>query len=189
MRDLEIRGAGSILGHRAERSHRRGRVRSLLPAPETGRRATERRKAPATARGRGAAGFRRHQRRRISRRRPGKARARIHSRRLHQRRRAPDPGLPQSGRNHDQPSNCNGSGASGATASENGPPAVDNLLLLSEIKLSAARARVSRVEVREGKLMLSRRGDFILVGGKFPRLTSGRIDLNLPEVWQWLKQL
>jgi transcription-repair coupling factor (superfamily II helicase) len=69
------------------------------------------------------------------------------------------------------------------------PGPVDNLLLLSEIKLSAARARVSRVEVREGKLMLSRRGDFILVGGKFPRLTFGRIDLNLPEVWQWLKQL
>ena len=69
------------------------------------------------------------------------------------------------------------------------PAAVDNLLLLSEIKLSAARARVSRVEVRESKLMLTRRGDFILVGGKFPRVTSGRIDLNLPEVWQWLKQL
>jgi transcription-repair coupling factor (superfamily II helicase) len=69
------------------------------------------------------------------------------------------------------------------------PGPVDNLLLLSEIRLTAARARVSRVEVREDKLMLSRRGDFILVGGKFPRLTSGRIDLNLPEVWQWLKQL
>jgi transcription-repair coupling factor (superfamily II helicase) len=69
------------------------------------------------------------------------------------------------------------------------PGPVDNLLLLNEIRVSAARARVSRVEVREDKLMLSRRGDFILVGGKFPRLTSGKIDLNLPEVWQWLKQL
>ena len=69
------------------------------------------------------------------------------------------------------------------------PPAVDNLLLLGEIKLSAARARVSRVEVRESKLMLSRRGDFILVGGKFPRLTSSRIDLNLSEIWQLIKQL
>jgi transcription-repair coupling factor (superfamily II helicase) len=69
------------------------------------------------------------------------------------------------------------------------PPAVDNLLLLGEIKLAAARARVARVEVREGKLMLTRRGDFILVGDKFPRLTSGRIDLNLPEILQWLRQL
>jgi transcription-repair coupling factor (superfamily II helicase) len=69
------------------------------------------------------------------------------------------------------------------------PGAVDNLFLLSEVKIAAARARVSRVEVREEKLMLTRRGDFILVGGKFPRLISVRIDLNLPEVLQWLKQL
>ncbi|MEO6870648.1 MAG: transcription-repair coupling factor [Chthoniobacterales bacterium] len=69
------------------------------------------------------------------------------------------------------------------------PPAVDNLVLLSEIKLSAARARINRVEVRDSKLMLSRRGDFILVGGKFPRLTSRSIDLQLTEIWQLLKQL
>ncbi|HAF03895.1 MAG TPA: transcription-repair coupling factor, partial [Spartobacteria bacterium] len=52
------------------------------------------------------------------------------------------------------------------------PPAVDNLFLLTEIKLAAAEAGISRVEVREGKLMLTRRGDFILVGGKFPRLVA-----------------
>ncbi len=69
------------------------------------------------------------------------------------------------------------------------PPAVDNLLLLTDIKLSAARARLSRVEVRDGKLMLSRRGDFILVGGKFPRLTSSSINLHLTEIWQLIKQL
>ena len=48
------------------------------------------------------------------------------------------------------------------------PTAVDNLLVLTEIKLAAARAGVTRVEVREGKLMLTRRGDFILVGGQIP---------------------
>ena len=69
------------------------------------------------------------------------------------------------------------------------PAAVDNLLLLSEIKLAATKASVSRVEVRDGKLMLSRHGDFILVGGKFPRLTSDRIDLNLSEVVELIKQL
>ena len=69
------------------------------------------------------------------------------------------------------------------------PPAIDNLLVLTEIKLSAARAGVSRVEVREGKLMLTRRGDFILVGGKFPRLSSGRIDQHLGEVLALIKSL
>jgi transcription-repair coupling factor (superfamily II helicase) len=52
------------------------------------------------------------------------------------------------------------------------PPAVDNLFLLSEIKLAGAKAGISRVEVRERKLMLSRRGEFVLVGGKFPRLVA-----------------
>ena len=69
------------------------------------------------------------------------------------------------------------------------PPAVDNLLLLTEIKLAAAKARVTRVEVREGKLMLTRRGDFILVEGKFPRIGTDRIDRQLVEVLQLIKKI
>jgi len=52
------------------------------------------------------------------------------------------------------------------------PEAVDNLFLLAEIKLAAAKAGISRVEVRERKLMLTRQGEFILVDGKFPRLVA-----------------
>jgi transcription-repair coupling factor (superfamily II helicase) len=52
------------------------------------------------------------------------------------------------------------------------PEAVDNLFLLAEIKLAAAKAGITRVEVRERKLMLTRRGEFILVDGKFPRLVA-----------------
>ena len=52
------------------------------------------------------------------------------------------------------------------------PEAVDNLFLLAEIKLAAAKAGISRVEVRERKLMLTQRGEFILVDGKFPRLVA-----------------
>jgi transcription-repair coupling factor (superfamily II helicase) len=52
------------------------------------------------------------------------------------------------------------------------PPAVDNLFLLAEIKLVAAEAGITRVEVKERKLMLTRRGEFILVDGKFPRLVA-----------------
>jgi transcription-repair coupling factor (superfamily II helicase) len=68
------------------------------------------------------------------------------------------------------------------------PAAVDNLFLLAEIKLAAARTDVTRVEVREGKLMLSRRGDFILVGGKFPRLVADRIEA-LGEVLELTRKL
>jgi len=52
------------------------------------------------------------------------------------------------------------------------PPAVDNLFLLADIKLAAAKAGISRVEVRDRKLMLTQRGEFLLVDGKFPRLVA-----------------
>ena len=69
------------------------------------------------------------------------------------------------------------------------PGAVDNLVLLTEIKLSAARAGLTRVEVREAKLMLTRRGDFILVGGKFPRISTDRIERQLGEVLDLIRKL
>ena len=69
------------------------------------------------------------------------------------------------------------------------PPAVDNLFALVEIKLAAAESGVSRVEVRERKVMLTRHGDFILVAGKFPRLVGSKIDQHLPEVVELIKKL
>jgi transcription-repair coupling factor (superfamily II helicase) len=69
------------------------------------------------------------------------------------------------------------------------PSAVDNLFLVTKIKLAAARSGVSRVEVRERKLMLTRRGDFILVAGKFPRLVAPEIEQRLGEVLELIKKL
>jgi transcription-repair coupling factor (superfamily II helicase) len=69
------------------------------------------------------------------------------------------------------------------------PPAVDNLLVLTEIKLAAAKAGVTRVEVREGKLMLTRRGDFMLVGGKFPRISTDEIGRQLAGALELIKKI
>jgi transcription-repair coupling factor (superfamily II helicase) len=69
------------------------------------------------------------------------------------------------------------------------PVAVDNLFLLTEIKLAAAKSSVSRVEVRERKLMLTRREDFILVAGKFPRLVAAGIEQYLGEILELIKKL
>jgi transcription-repair coupling factor (superfamily II helicase) len=69
------------------------------------------------------------------------------------------------------------------------PAAVDNLLTLSEIKLAAARAGITRVEVRDDKLMLTRRGDFILVGGKFPRISTNGIERRLVEVLELIRKI
>jgi transcription-repair coupling factor (superfamily II helicase) len=69
------------------------------------------------------------------------------------------------------------------------PPAVDNLFGLIEIKLAAAKSGVNRVEVRDRKLMLTRRGDFILVAGKFPRLVGTQIEEHLVEILELIKKL
>jgi transcription-repair coupling factor (superfamily II helicase) len=69
------------------------------------------------------------------------------------------------------------------------PRPVENLFLLSEIKLAAARAQVTRVEVRDGKIMLTRRGDFILESGKFPRLVGDRVEDYLQQILVLIKKL
>jgi len=67
--------------------------------------------------------------------------------------------------------------------------AVDNLFLLTEIKLAAANSGLSRVEVRERKLILTRHEDFILVAGKFPRLVAAGIEQYLGEILELIKKL
>ena len=69
------------------------------------------------------------------------------------------------------------------------PPAVENFFALVEIKLVAAESGVNRVEVREHKVMLTRHGDFILVAGKFPRLIGSKIDQHLPAIVEMIKKL
>ena len=69
------------------------------------------------------------------------------------------------------------------------PTAVDNLFLLSKIKLAAAEAGITRVEVKEAKVMLTRRGDFILVGGKFPRLVANSVKSYLGELLELLRKV
>jgi transcription-repair coupling factor (superfamily II helicase) len=66
------------------------------------------------------------------------------------------------------------------------PPAVENLFLLAEIKLGAAKAGITRVEIKERKLMLTRRGEFVLVNGKFPRLVA--LAPHLAEVLELIKK-
>jgi transcription-repair coupling factor (superfamily II helicase) len=61
------------------------------------------------------------------------------------------------------------------------PDAVENLLVCAAMKLSAAAKGISTVEIKEGKLMLTRKGGYVLVGGKFPRLTAPDPPLLLRE--------
>ena len=62
------------------------------------------------------------------------------------------------------------------------PPAVELLLQVAELKFLAGEKAVTVIEVKEDKLMLTRHGDFITLGGKFPRLTKKQAGARLKEI-------
>jgi transcription-repair coupling factor (superfamily II helicase) len=62
------------------------------------------------------------------------------------------------------------------------PPPVELLLLVAELKILASEKSVTAIEVKDDKLMLTRHGDFITLGGKFPRLTRKDAKARLKEI-------
>ena len=62
------------------------------------------------------------------------------------------------------------------------PPAVELLLQVAELKILASEHAVTIIEVKDDKLMLTRHGDFITLGGKFPRLTKKDAKARLKEI-------
>jgi transcription-repair coupling factor (superfamily II helicase) len=62
------------------------------------------------------------------------------------------------------------------------PAAVELLLQVAELKILASEKAVTIIEVKEDKLMLTRHGDFITLGGKFPRLTRKEAKARLKEI-------
>lgn len=69
------------------------------------------------------------------------------------------------------------------------PPAVSNLLLCASIRLAATSARVSSVEIKDHKLMLKLDDNYVLIQGKFPRLKEEDGVGQLREALQWLRSL
>ena len=62
------------------------------------------------------------------------------------------------------------------------PPPVELLLQVAELKILASEKAVTVIEVREDKLMLTRHDDFLTLGGKFPRLTKKQAGARLKEI-------
>jgi transcription-repair coupling factor (superfamily II helicase) len=69
------------------------------------------------------------------------------------------------------------------------PAAIRNLFTLNEIKLAAARTKVVAIEVKDSKVMLTRGGDYLLIGDRFPRLTSSEAENNLENLLSLLSRL
>jgi transcription-repair coupling factor (superfamily II helicase) len=62
------------------------------------------------------------------------------------------------------------------------PPPVELLLQVAELRILASDKSVTAIEVSDDKLMLTRHGDFITLGGKFPRLTKKDAKARLKEI-------
>jgi transcription-repair coupling factor (superfamily II helicase) len=69
------------------------------------------------------------------------------------------------------------------------PAALEFLLLVAELKQIAGERGVSTIEVKEDRLMLMRQGDYLTVGGKFPRLTKSDARGKLREIRRLLLAL
>jgi transcription-repair coupling factor (superfamily II helicase) len=69
------------------------------------------------------------------------------------------------------------------------PPPVELLLAVAELKILASERNITSVEVKEDKVMLTRNRDFITLGGKFPRLTKKNAEGRLKEIKKLLLAL
>jgi transcription-repair coupling factor (superfamily II helicase) len=69
------------------------------------------------------------------------------------------------------------------------PAAVRNLVTLNEIKLAAVHKKVTSIEVKDEKVMLIRGGDYLLIGDRFPRLTSPDPENKLANLLSLLERL
>jgi transcription-repair coupling factor (superfamily II helicase) len=62
------------------------------------------------------------------------------------------------------------------------PPPMELLLAVGELKVLASEKNVTSIEVEEDKLKVTRNHDFITLGGKFPRLTKKDAKARLKEI-------
>ena len=62
-------------------------------------------------------------------------------------------------------------------------------VLAFRLALLAAERGISLIEVQDGKVMLTRQGDFVMVGNKFPRLARTEPPARLKEIRKLLLAL
>lgn len=69
------------------------------------------------------------------------------------------------------------------------PNEVMYLLILQKIKIIASQRNISMVEISGQKLMLTRNNDYILINRRFPRLQKKKPEDKLTETWNLLSSM
>ena len=69
------------------------------------------------------------------------------------------------------------------------PASVELLLDLANLKVLASERGISLIETNGEKLMLTRNNDYVMIDGKFPRLMRSEPKARLKEIKGWLRKL
>jgi transcription-repair coupling factor (superfamily II helicase) len=67
------------------------------------------------------------------------------------------------------------------------PDSVELLLLYNRVRMTALSGNITQIDVKGEKLMMLRNGDYIVVNGKFPRLLKQKPKAKLTEIEKWIK--
>lgn len=69
------------------------------------------------------------------------------------------------------------------------PHPAENALIVAKIRLEAARRKITMVETKDKRLMLTQKRELLQKDGRFPRLTASGPDSSLREVLSFLDQM
>jgi transcription-repair coupling factor (superfamily II helicase) len=69
------------------------------------------------------------------------------------------------------------------------PDSLDRLLKIARLRIVTALRRIQRVDVSDGKVMLTRDNDYLMPGRRFPRLASSSPSQRLDELISMVKGL
>ncbi|MEM1157713.1 MAG: transcription-repair coupling factor [Verrucomicrobiota bacterium] len=67
------------------------------------------------------------------------------------------------------------------------PEPVELLLIYNRMRIAALAGNITQIDVKGEKLMLLRHGDYIVVNGKFPRLLKQKPKAKLLEIEKWIQ--
>ncbi|MBX7157089.1 MAG: transcription-repair coupling factor [Verrucomicrobiae bacterium] len=69
------------------------------------------------------------------------------------------------------------------------PEAVENLLQYTRLKILCSEHVASSLEIVEDQVRIKKGGDYILIDSKFPRLTEKNLKKRFKEIFYWAEQL
>ncbi|MCX6992684.1 MAG: transcription-repair coupling factor [Kiritimatiellaeota bacterium] len=69
------------------------------------------------------------------------------------------------------------------------PPPLDRLLKIAALRILAAEKKIALIEVQAGKVIFHRHVELLQIKNRFPRLHAAGVDAKLDEIQQWLRRV